>query len=82
LASTDEGKVLEVTGTVTLTIPNSLATGFQCAIVRIDASNATTIAAEGTLRSIGTVLGEQYAGCAVYKSGASTSYAFGYLEAP
>jgi hypothetical protein len=87
LASTDEGKILEVTGATTITLDDALATGFVAFIQRIDASNATTVTADTTLHAVGSdgttvVLGEQYAGVAVYKKSATVWAAFGFVEAP
>lgn len=82
IATTDEDKLLVVTGATTLTVPNSLPTGFQCGIMRDDASNSTTIAAEGTLKSRGTVLAEQYAACWIYKEDGTNVRAIGELSTP
>jgi hypothetical protein len=87
LASTDEGKVLEVTGAVTITLDDGLPAGFVAFAQRIDASNATTITAETQLDAVGSngttvVLDEQYAGVALFKKSATVWAAFGYLVAP
>lgn len=68
LAAGDAGSIIEATAGATITLPNSLPTGFQAAIANIDGSTIT-FAAEGTLQSKGAAntLAAQYGMATVYK---------------
>lgn len=78
LATTDAGKILECNGTFTLTCPNGLDAGFQCALVNVG-SGTITIAAATTLQSDGTQLATQYTGATVYHRGSNVWLAMGRL---
>ena len=81
LASTDAGKILECTGTFTLTCPNGLDTGFQCAVVNIS-TGVITLAATTTLTSkdSAVTLANQYGGATVYHAGSNVWRAIGDLS--
>lgn len=81
LASTDAGKILECTGTFTLTCPNGLDTGFQCAVVNIS-TGVITLAATTTLttKDSAVTLASQYGAATVYHAGSNVWRAFGDLS--
>ncbi len=78
LATTDAGKILECSGTFSMTCPNGLDAGFQCTIVNVG-SGTITIAAATTLQSDGTQLATQYTGATVYHRGSNVWLAMGRL---
>lgn len=61
---TDHGKILEVNGLITITLPNDLPDGFNCSIVNIGASVVTLSAS--TLRATATTITTQYNAATVY----------------
>lgn len=81
LATTDAGKILECTGTFTLTCPNGLDTGFQCAIVNIS-TGVITLAATTTLttKDSAVTLANQYGAATVYHAGSNVWRAIGDLS--
>lgn len=72
LAVGDGGKIIECTGTFTITCPDGLPTGFQVAIVNVGAGTIT-IAADTTLQSKdgATDLANQYGMATVYHRGSN-----------
>jgi hypothetical protein len=78
VAAGDEGKIIECSGTFTVTFPNSLDTGFQVTIVNIG-SGTITLAASTTLQGVGTQLATQYTGAVVYHRGSNVWLAMGKL---
>lgn len=81
LTSTDAGKILECTGTITLTAPNGMNAGFQVAVVNVG-SGIVTLAATGTLQSKNsrTKLSAQYAAATLYHRGSNVWLAIGDLS--
>lgn len=78
LATTDAGKILECSGTFSMTCPNGLDAGFQCTLVNVG-SGTITIAAATTLQGDGTQLATQYTGATVYHRGSNVWLAMGRL---
>ncbi len=80
VAAADNGKVIEFTGTRTVTLPNSLATGFQVTIVNYG-TGTITINASTTLRSkdSNNKLTDQYAGATAYHRGSNVWVLMGDL---
>jgi hypothetical protein len=72
LLTTDNGKILEATGTITITAPDGLDTGFQVAIVNVG-SGTITIAADTTLQSkdSAVTIDTQYAAATLYHRGSN-----------
>jgi hypothetical protein len=81
LATTDAGKILEATGTITITAPNGLATGFQCVIVNVG-SGTIALAATTTLQSKDSAneLANQYGAATIYHRGSNVWVAIGDLS--
>lgn len=81
LTAADAGACLVCNGTLTLTAPNSMATGFQVVIVN-GGTGTVTLAAAGTLASRGgkNKLTSQYAAATMIHGGSNTWYAFGDLS--
>lgn len=80
--SSDAGKIIECNGTFTVTLPNSLDTGFQVTIVNIG-TGTITLAASTTLqtKSSNTKLASQYGAATAYHAGSNIWRAFGDLTA-
>lgn len=84
LASTDSDSILSVDTTATVTLPDSLSTGFQ--VVIINGSSATTddvtLAASTTLQSkdSAVILDNQYGAATAVHKGSNVWYAFGDLS--
>lgn len=72
LTGTDNGKILEATGTISINCPDSLDTGFQVAICNVG-SGTITITATTTLQSKGSAvtLDTQYAMATLYHRGSN-----------
>lgn len=72
LVASDNGKILEATGTITITGPDGLDTGFQVAIVNVG-SGVITIAAATTLQSkrAAVTIDTQYAAATLYHRGSN-----------
>lgn len=72
LATTDNGKILECTGTFALNCPNGLDAGFQVALVNVG-SGTITITATTTLQSkdSAVTLDTQYAAATLYHRGSN-----------
>lgn len=78
VASGDAGKIIECSGTFSVTFPNGLDTGFQVTVVNVGAG-VITLAASTTLQSDGTQLETQYTGASVYHRGSNVWLALGRL---
>jgi hypothetical protein len=80
LDATYAGKLIQCTGTFTITLPNSMATGMQLTIVNIG-TGVVTIAATGTLQSKfgNTRIASQYAAASTYHQGSNIWRLFGDL---
>lgn len=74
--------IIEATGTITITLPNSLATGFCCDIVNVG-TGVITLAASTTLQTkdSNTKLASQYGGASIYHAGSNVWRAVGDLSA-
>jgi hypothetical protein len=81
VAGSDNNKIIECSGTFTVTFPNSLDTGFQCVIVNVG-TGVITLAAATTFQSKNgnTKLASQYGAASVYHRGSNVFLAFGDLS--
>jgi len=81
LTSDDNGEVIHVSGTTTITLPDSLDTGFNCTIVNVD-SNTVSLSATTTLntKDSATDLANQYGAATVYHAGSNVWYGYGDLS--
>jgi capsule polysaccharide export protein KpsE/RkpR len=70
LAQSNNNDIIECTGSITITIPISLTTGWQVFITNVG-TGTITIASNGTLQSKGglVTIADQYAGATVYHRG-------------
>lgn len=77
----DAGKIIECDGTFTVTLPDSLATGFQVVIVNVG-SGTITVAASTTLQTkdSNADLANQYGAATAYHRGSNVWCAFGDLS--
>lgn len=75
IAAGDAGKIVECNGTFTITLPDSLDTGFQIVIVNVG-TGTITIAASTTLQGV-TSIATQYAAATAYHRGSNVWLAFG-----
>jgi len=82
LVSVDNNKVIECNGTFTVTLPNSMATGFQVTIVNVG-TGVITIAASTTIysKSANRKLASQWIGATAYHRGSSVWVLMGDLTA-
>lgn len=83
LLSTDNGSIIEASGNITITLPNSMATGYQAVIVRVGGGDTSVnIVASGTLfsKDSSTHLRNQWAGATVYHRGSNQWVAMGDLN--
>lgn len=80
LQSTDDNKFIQVSGTSTVTLPNSLSTGFQCVIINIG-TNTITLSASTTLYTADSkvTITKQYGAVTVCHKGSNIWYGFGNL---
>jgi hypothetical protein len=78
LDSTHQNKIIEASGTFTITLPNSMPTGYRVDIVNVGAGTIT-LAASTTLQSDGTKLATQYTGASAYHRGSNVWIAVGKL---
>lgn len=78
LTSADSGRIIRVTATATITLPNGLDAGFQCIIVNYG-SGTVTLAATTTLNSVGNELETQYTAATVLHVGSNVWLALGPL---
>ncbi len=69
---------MECNGTFTVTLPNSMVTGFRVDIVNIG-TGTITIAASTTLNSDGTKLATRYTAASAYHRGSNVWICFGKL---
>lgn len=81
LDSTYSGKIIQCSGTFTVTLPNSMNTGMQVTIVNIS-TGIITIAASGTLQSLDSKnkIKFQYASATAYHAGSNVWRLFGNLQ--
>ena len=81
LTEADNNKIIECDGTFTITLPNSLSTGFQAVVVNVG-TGTITIAAATTLQSKDskTKLASRYGAASVYHRGSNVWLAFGDLS--
>lgn len=77
LTQADNGQIVEVSATATITLPNGLSTGFNCEIVNTG-TGVITLSATTTLRN-GTAnkINDQHKGASVYHVGAGVWQAIG-----
>ena len=70
LAQSNNNDIIECTGSITITIPTGLSTGWQVFITNVG-TGTITIASNGTLQSKGglVTIADQYAGATVYHRG-------------
>ena len=70
LDNTYANKIIEIdsTGATTITLPSGMTTGMQVSIVNVNTGDVT-IAAQGTLQGIGTILATQYTKAEAYHRG-------------
>jgi hypothetical protein len=82
LDATHAGKIIECSGTFTVTLPNSMATGMKVDIVNIG-TGTITIAASTTLQSDGSKnkLATQYTGASAYHRGSNVWLLVGKITA-
>ena len=82
VVATDNNKIIECNGTFTVTLPNSLGTGFQVTIVNVG-TGVITLAASTTLssKSSNTKLASQWVGATAYHRGSNVWVAMGDLTA-
>lgn len=79
---TYKGEIIQCNGTFTLTLGNSLSTGYQVTIVNIG-TGVITIAASGTLQSkfSNNKIASQYAAATAYHAGSNVWRLFGDISA-
>jgi len=85
LVASDHGKTLHINNgatAVTLTIPTSLATNFQCSIINKGTNTVTLTPSGTTLESEGTTIVTQHTGATVYHHGSNVWTALGSLGTP
>lgn len=82
LVSVDNNKVIECSGTFTVTLPNSMATGYQVTIVNVG-TGVITIAASTTIysKSANRKLASQWIGATAYHRGSNVWVLMGDLTA-
>ena len=80
LLSSDNNKVIDASGTWTLTLPNSLDTGFQVSIVNTGTGIITLDASNLLTMDSSVKLSNQYAGASAVHKGSGTWYAWGLLK--
>ena len=85
LAETDFGKVLQYTSTstVTVTLPNSLKTGFWCTLLKTGATGTSdSVTATTTLNTANSLTSctQQYGAITVFHAGSNVWYAWGALD--
>ena len=70
LSQSNNNNIIECTGSITITIPTGLSTGWQVFITNVG-TGTITIASNGTLQSKGglVTIADQYAGATVYHRG-------------
>ena len=80
LQSTDNGKIIQMSGTSTLTLPNSLITGFQVSVINVG-TNTVTLSASTTLltKSSKVTITTQYSAVSLYHKGSNIWMGFGDL---
>jgi hypothetical protein len=78
VAAADNCKIIECSGTFTVTFPDGLDSGFQVTISNVG-SGTITLAAATTLQGEGTQLATQYTGAVVYHRGSNVWLAMGKL---
>lgn len=71
LQESDKNKILHTTGTVNITCPNSLSSGFSCVIMNDDANRTQITVTTGSIRAKAINLESQYGGATVWKNGAN-----------
>lgn len=66
------GKIIEIdsTGATIITLPSGMTTGMQLSIVNVNTGDVT-IAAQGTLQGVGTILATQYTKAEAYHRGSN-----------
>jgi hypothetical protein len=85
LAAGDHTTVITVSdiGSQTITLPNSLQSGFWCTIIKTGASGTLTFSAAGTLNTANslTKCNQQYGAVTCFHAGSNVWYAWGALDA-
>jgi hypothetical protein len=79
LVAGDLGYLIRVTDVATITLPDGLATGFQC-IIRRAGAGAVTLAAATTMNSAGTTIPAQHDAVSVVHIGSNVWDVYGVLE--
>lgn len=80
LDATYNGKIIEASGTITITLPNSMSAGYQVTIINVG-TGVITVAASTTLNTLDsrTKLSFRYASAYFYHSGSNIYNGFGNL---
>ena len=81
LLEADNGKMIEFTGSGTLTMPNGLSTGYQVSVMNMGSAITVTLSATTTLYTKGSkvTITSQYAGASIYHKGSNVWIAMGDL---
>jgi hypothetical protein len=69
LQATDKNKVLHVTGTVNITLPNSISNGFSCVLFNEDNYRTQITVTTGTLKTKAINMDSQYGAVTVWFDG-------------
>jgi hypothetical protein len=83
LVTGDNGGIIEASGNITITLPNSMATGYQALIVHVGGTDTSIrLAATGTLftKDSSVTLRSRWSGATVYHRGSNQWVAMGDLN--
>lgn len=69
LLASDKNKILNVTGTVNITLPNSLSSGFSAVLFNEDSNRTQITVTTGTLKSKAINMDSQYGAVTVFYDG-------------
>jgi hypothetical protein len=69
LLPSDKNKILNVTGTVNITLGNDISNGFSCVLFNEDANRTQITATTGTLKAKAINMDSQYGAVTVWKTG-------------